>query len=156
MGGFSILLHSIIYLMLISLCLFLLFGSLGIISALMVIFSKNPVFSVLFLILSFFNLSVLLLLLGLDFLPITFLIVYVGAIAVLFLFVLIMLNIKISELREGTKHYLLVSVFLASFFLCALITIFYFEFIPLDFSDVPLSFLQDQFLLLTSCFDFSI
>lgn len=139
-----------------SLVLFYLFAGLGVISSLMVVISKNPVFSVLFLILSFFNLSVLLFLLGLEFLPITFLIVYVGAIAVLFLFVLIMLNIKISELKEGTRHYLPISIFLGFIFFFEIFTIFYFEFTPLGLSGVSVGFLQEFFLLINSSFEFSV
>ena len=82
------------------------FSSLALISGTMVIASRNPIYSVLFLILTFFNLSCLLFILNIEFLPILFLIVYVGAIAVLFLFVLIMLNIKLSELKEGMKQYI--------------------------------------------------
>ena len=76
-----------------SLLLFYFFGCLGIGSSMMVVLSRNPVFSVLFLILSFFNISALLFLLELEFLPIVFLVVYVGAVAVLFLFVVMMLNV---------------------------------------------------------------
>jgi NADH-quinone oxidoreductase subunit J len=72
----------------------------------MVISSRNPVYSVLFLILVFVNASGLLLLLGLDFFAMLFLVVYIGAIAVLFLFVVMMLNIKITELTENTLRYL--------------------------------------------------
>ena len=139
-----------------SLYLFYLFSGLATISTLMVVISKNPVFAVLFLILSFFNLSVLLFLLGLEFLPITFLIVYVGAIAVLFLFVLIMLNIKTAELREGTRHYLPSSIFLGFIFFFELFAFFYFRFVPLELSQVPVNFLQEFFLLLNSSFEFSV
>jgi NADH:ubiquinone oxidoreductase subunit 6 (subunit J) len=69
----------------------------------MIILTRNPVYSVLFLILAFCNFSILLVLIGLEFLPIVFLVVYVGAIAVLFLFVLMMLNIKIAEIQS--KNY---------------------------------------------------
>ena len=67
----------------------------------MVIRAKNPVYSVLFLILVFCNVSGILLLLNLDFFAMVFLVVYVGAIAVLFLFVVMMLNIKLNELSEN-------------------------------------------------------
>ncbi len=77
--------------------LFYLFSSLALISGLMVIQARNPVHSVLFLILVFFNAAGLLLLLGLDFFALILLIVYVGAIAVLFLFVVMMLNIKVCD-----------------------------------------------------------
>merc|ERR1712100_155237 len=81
----------------IELILFYLFSSLTAISSLMVIRSENPVHSVLFLILAFFNSAGLLLLLEVEFLAMLLVIVYVGAVAVLFLFVVMMLNIKASE-----------------------------------------------------------
>jgi NADH-quinone oxidoreductase subunit J len=88
-------------LMLISYYFFYLFSGFAVLSAFFVIFSKNPVFSVLFLIFTFTNVSCLLFLFNFEFLPVIFLIVYVGAIAVLFLFVLMMLNIKYAELQEN-------------------------------------------------------
>lgn len=71
------------------------------ISAAMVIVSENPIHSVIFLILVFCNAAGLLILLKIEFIAMMFLIIYVGAIAVLFLFVVMMLNIKISELSEN-------------------------------------------------------
>jgi len=85
--------------------IFTLFSTLTLISAGMVIRAQNPVHSVLFLILVFCNASGLLLLLGLDFFAMMFLVVYVGAIAVLFLFVVMMLNIKQAEIRENILRY---------------------------------------------------
>ena len=70
-------------------------------SAVMVIASKNPVHSVLFLILSFFNAAGLFVLLGAEYLAMTLVIVYVGAVAVLFLFVVMMLDVNFAELRQG-------------------------------------------------------
>ena len=102
-------LNNWISLMFLTSSVFHIFSSLALISGTMVISSRNPIYSVLFLILTFFNLSCLLFILNIEFLPILFLIVYVGAIAVLFLFVLIMLNIKLSELKEGMKQYILIS-----------------------------------------------
>jgi NADH:ubiquinone oxidoreductase subunit 6 (subunit J) len=81
--------------------LLFLFSSLAIISGSMVIISQNPIHSVIFLILSFCNATGILLLLQIDFIAMMFLIIYVGAIAVLFLFVVMMLNIKINELSEN-------------------------------------------------------
>ena len=81
----------------VELILFYLFSSLTAISSLMVIRSENPVHSVLFLILAFFNSAGLLLLLEVEFLAMLLVIVYVGAVAVLFLFVVMMLNIKASN-----------------------------------------------------------
>jgi NADH-quinone oxidoreductase subunit J len=80
--------------------LFYFFAGLTLISSIMVIGSRNPVHSVLFLILAFCNSAGLLLLLEIEFLAMIFIVVYVGAIAVLFLFVVMMLNIKISEVQD--------------------------------------------------------
>ena len=85
---------------------FYIFSSVTILSSLMVISSKNPVHSVLFLILSFVNTSALFILLGAEFLAMILVIVYVGAVAVLFLFVVMMLDINFIKLREGFLQYL--------------------------------------------------
>jgi NADH-ubiquinone oxidoreductase chain 6 len=97
--------------------LFSLFSAIALISAIMVIRSKNPVHSVLFLILVFCNSSGLLILLGLDFFAMIFLVVYVGAIAVLFLFVVMMLNIKVEEIHENALRYLPVGGIIGLIFL---------------------------------------
>ena len=73
--------------------------------AVMVISSRNPVHSVLFLILAFFNSGALFVILGAEFLAMMLVIVYVGAVAVLFLFVVMMLNINISKVKEGFQKY---------------------------------------------------
>lgn len=78
--------------------------ALGLFCALMVIFSINPIHSVLWLVLVFINTSILLISTGSDFLGLLFIIVYVGAIAVLFLFVVMMLNIKIAIREEVSKR----------------------------------------------------
>ena len=85
---------------------FYLFSSIAVFSALMVISAKNPVHSVLFLILSFVNASGLFVLLGAEFLAMILVVVYVGAVAVLFLFVVMMLDINYIKLREGFLQYL--------------------------------------------------
>jgi NADH-quinone oxidoreductase subunit J len=90
---------------LIALIAFYLFATLTIASALAVIFSRNPVHSVLWLIVSFFNGAGLMLILGAEFIAMLVVIVYVGAVAVLFLFVVMMLNIDFAVLRRGfTKN----------------------------------------------------
>lgn len=122
---------------------FCLFSSLALVSAILVIASKNPVYSVLFLILSFCNVSALLFLLNLEFLPITFLVVYVGAIAVLFLFVLMMLNIKLTELKAENAHFLPVACLLGIVFVLELFVMIRLEFLPLTFSFVHSPFLSD-------------
>ena len=85
---------------------FYMFAAVLMASAVMVIASRNPVHSVLFLILAFFNSAGLFVLIGAEFLAMILVIVYVGAVAVLFLFVVMMLDINFSELREGFLNYL--------------------------------------------------
>lgn len=80
---------------------FYLFATLALASAAMVIVAKNPVHAVLFLILTFFNAAGLFILLGAEFLAMLLVIVYVGAVAVLFLFVVMMLDVDFAELRAG-------------------------------------------------------
>ena len=74
-------------------------------SAAMVVVSRNPVYSVLFLILAFFNAAALFVLIGAEFIAMILVIVYVGAVAVLFLFVVMMLDINVAKLREGFLDY---------------------------------------------------
>src|SRR5476651_1087897 len=85
---------------------FYLFSAVLVASAVMVVFSKNPVHSVLFLILAFFNAAGLFILLGAEFVAMILVIVYVGAVAVLFLFVVMMLDIDFAELKKGAMQYL--------------------------------------------------
>ncbi len=84
---------------------FYLFAFIAVASAFMVISARNPVHSVLFLILTFFNAAGLFLLLGAEFLAMILLVVYVGAVAVLFLFVVMMLDVDFAELRSGLLSY---------------------------------------------------
>ncbi|MCB8875819.1 NADH-quinone oxidoreductase subunit J [Acidisoma silvae] len=84
---------------------FYLFAAILIVSSVMVVTSRNPVHSVLFLILCFFNAAALFLIAGAEFLAFILIIVYVGAVAVLFLFVVMMLDIDFSELRAGVQRY---------------------------------------------------
>ncbi|WP_136657021.1 NADH-quinone oxidoreductase subunit J [Nitratireductor sp. XY-223] len=84
---------------------FYLFSAIAIASAFMVISARNPVHSVLFLILTFFNAAGLFLLTGAEFLALILVVVYVGAVAVLFLFVVMMLDIDFTELRSGVMEY---------------------------------------------------
>ena len=85
---------------------FYLFAGVTIASAFMVISARNPVHSVLFLILAFFNAAGLFMLAGAEFLALILIVVYVGAVAVLFLFVVMMLDVDFAELREGFLQYL--------------------------------------------------
>jgi NADH-quinone oxidoreductase subunit J len=85
---------------------FYLFAAIAVVSALMVVTSRNPVHSVLWLILAFFNGAGLFVLMGAEFLAMLVVVVYVGAVAVLFLFVVMMLDINMLGLREGLLRYL--------------------------------------------------
>ena len=84
---------------------FYLFAAVLLASAVMVVTARNPVHAVLFLILAFFNAAALFLLAGAEFLAMILVIVYVGAVAVLFLFVVMMLDVNFAQLREGLQHY---------------------------------------------------
>src|ERR1700722_1406177 len=84
---------------------FYLFAALLLLSATLVVSSRNPVHSVLFLILAFFNAAALFLIAGAEFLAMILVVVYVGAVAVLFLFVVMMLDIDFEELRGGLQRY---------------------------------------------------
>ena len=92
--------------MIIAALFFYLFASICVASAVMVVASKNPVHSVLFLILAFVNAAGLFVLMGAEFLAMILVIVYVGAVAVLFLFVVMMLDVDFTELRQGFLNYL--------------------------------------------------
>jgi len=87
---------------------FYLFAAILVASAFMVIVSRNPVHSVLFLILCFFNAAALFVMMGAELLAMLLLIVYVGAVAVLFLFVVMMLDIDVAGMRRGVKQYMIV------------------------------------------------
>jgi NADH-quinone oxidoreductase subunit J len=104
--------------------LFYFFSTLTTICGILVISSKNPIHSILFLVLVFFNVSGLLIMLGVEFLALLFLIVYVGAIAVLFLFIIMMLSIKIPEYKITIYRYFHIGVILGVGFLCELLTVF--------------------------------
>ncbi len=85
---------------------FYVFAGICVASAVMVIAARNPVHSVLFLILAFVNAAGLFVLLGAEFLAMILVVVYVGAVAVLFLFVVMMLDVDFTELRQGFLNYL--------------------------------------------------
>jgi NADH-quinone oxidoreductase subunit J len=102
---------------------FYLFAGITVASAVMVIASKNPVHSVLFLILAFVNAAGLFVLLGAEFLAMILIVVYVGAVAVLFLFVVMMLDVDFAELRQGFLNYLPVGALIGVALLFELIAI---------------------------------
>jgi NADH-quinone oxidoreductase subunit J len=102
---------------------FYLFASVCVSSALMVIAARNPVHSVLFLILAFVNASGLFLLMGAEFLAMILVVVYVGAVAVLFLFVVMMLDVDFAELRQGFLQYLPVGGLVGLVFLAEILLV---------------------------------
>ena len=104
---------------------FYLFAGVCIASAFMVIASRNPVHSVLFLILTFVNAAGLFLLLGAEFLAMILIVVYVGAVAVLFLFVVMMLDVDFTELRQGFLDYLPFGAVIGLIFLIELVLVLF-------------------------------
>ncbi len=103
--------------------LFYVFAGTAVFSAAMVVFSKNPVNSVLFLILAFFNASGLFILLGAEFLAMLLIIVYVGAVAVLFMFVVMMLDIDYANLRQGVQKYLPIGMLVGGILMAEMILV---------------------------------
>lgn len=102
---------------------FYLFSGITIASAFMVVSSRNPVHSVLFLILAFVNAAGLFLLLGAEFLAMLLVVVYVGAVAVLFLFVVMMLDVDFAEFRQGFLQYLPIGALIGLIFAVELLLV---------------------------------
>lgn len=112
-----------------------------IICSFLLIFAKNPIHSVLYLICCFLNGAGFILFLGLEFLAVIFVVIYVGAIAVLFLFVVMMLDIKLLEINESLVKYLPISFFLAAVFIFEIL----FSFNDLFSSTNYIAFLFEDF-----------
>ena len=104
---------------------FYIFAGVTCLAGLMVISSRNPVHSVLFLILAFFNSAGLFVLLGAEFLAMLLVVVYVGAVAVLFLFVVMMLDINFAELREGFQRYMPLGLGVGGILLAEILFVFF-------------------------------
>jgi NADH-quinone oxidoreductase subunit J len=109
--------------MIIPLLVFYLFSAVAVAAGVMVISARNPVHSVLFLILAFFNGAGLFVLIGAEFLAMVLVVVYVGAVAVLFLFVVMMLDINFVRLREGFLQYLPIGALIGLVLLVELILV---------------------------------
>jgi NADH-quinone oxidoreductase subunit J len=103
---------------------FWVFAVVAVISGALVVANRNPVYSVLFLILTFFNAAGLFVLLGAEFLAMMLVVVYVGAVAVLFLFVVMMLDINFAELRQGFVRYLPIGAAIGVILVAELIFVF--------------------------------
>lgn len=103
--------------------LYKLFSLLTIVSSIMLILSVNPVHAVLYLILTFINAAILFIYLGLEFISVLILIVYIGAVAILFLFVVMMLNIKLIEIQENLIRFMPISIIIGLLFFFEIYTI---------------------------------
>ena len=102
---------------------FYLFAGICVASAVMVIVARNPVHSVLFLILAFVNAAGLFVLMGAEFLAMILIVVYVGAVAVLFLFVIMMLDVDFAQLRAGFIEYLPIGLVIGGIFMFELLLV---------------------------------
>lgn len=109
--------------MIINAIFFYLFAGITVASAVMVVTARNPVHSVLFLILAFVNAAGLFVLLGAEFLAMILIVVYVGAVAVLFLFVVMMLDVDFAELRQGFLSYLPIGALVGAVLLAELLVV---------------------------------
>jgi NADH-quinone oxidoreductase subunit J len=109
--------------MIVAALFFYLFAGVCVASAFMVIAAKNPVHSVLYLILAFVNAAALFVMMGAEFLAMILIVVYVGAVAVLFLFVVMMLDVDFAELKQGALQYLPVGVLIGGVFLAELLLV---------------------------------
>lgn len=122
---------------------FYLFAAVVLVSAIAVITARNPVHSVLFLILTFFNAAGLFILLGAEFIAMILVIVYVGAVAVLFLFVVMMLDISFSDLRKGAMQYVPMGLIIGGILLAELIAVFSaWKFAPNAADNIAVPFVQ--------------
>jgi len=109
--------------MIVTALFFYLFAAVCVASAVMVIAARNPVHSVLFLILAFVNAAGLFVMMGAEFLAMILIIVYVGAVAVLFLFVVMMLDVDFAQLKQGALQYLPVGALIGGIFLAELLLV---------------------------------
>jgi NADH-quinone oxidoreductase subunit J len=114
----------------IEILLFYILGSLALVSGSLVVSARNPVHSILFLVLVFCNSAGLLLLLETEFLAMIFLVVYVGAIVVLFLFVVMMLNIRVTELKESVLRYIPIGGLVLIIFLGEILSVINGDLVP--------------------------
>jgi len=109
-----------------------LISSISLISGIFVIISKNPIISVLFLIGLFLCISTYLMLLGMTFIGIAYLLVYIGAVSILFLFILMLINVRISELQGNTNNSLPLAIIIGT-------SLYYFLYKTLPFTDLDIT-----------------
>jgi NADH:ubiquinone oxidoreductase subunit 6 (subunit J) len=126
--------------------LFYILSSLALLSGGLVVSARNPMHSILFLVLVFCNAAGLLLLLETDFLAMIFLVVYVGAIAVLFIFVVMMLNVRVTELKESILRYVPIGGLVLIIFFVEVLSVINGDLVPF-FSSSSLDKVSQTFLL---------
>ncbi len=118
--------------------LFYIFAAIAVLAALRVVTARNPVHSALFLVLTFFNIAAIWMLLGAEFLAITLVLVYVGAVMVLFLFVVMMLDINLDKAREGFWRNLPVALFVGVVVVLELAAVIIHAFSGVKAADAPI------------------
>lgn len=123
---------------------------IAIVCAIFVIISKNPVISVLFLIGLFAGISSYLIILGLTFIGLAYLVVYIGAISILFLFILMLINIRISELQGNTNNSILLSILIGIFFSYTFFELAYYNLRGASSKETLLNIDNNQVLFVTS------
>src|ERR1700712_2812830 len=107
-------------------------ATLAVLSGILVIVCKNPILSVLFLIGLFLSIAGYLIVIGLNFIGLAYLLVYVGAVSILFIFILMLLNVRISELLGNTRNSLPLAIFI-------IISVYYPLYLTLPFSNYPMN-----------------
>lgn len=123
---------------------------IAIICAIFVIISKNPIVSVLFLIGLFAGISSYLIILGLTFIGLAYLVVYIGAISILFLFILMLINIRISELQGNTNNSVLLSILIGIFFSYTFFELAYYNLVSASSNNLRLNVYNNEVLFVTS------
>ena len=130
----------------------------SIISGILVIISKNPIVSILFLIGLFFSLASYLIILGVSFIGLSYLLVYVGAVSILFLFILMLINVRISELLSDTSNVIPLAILTAIFFIYSVYQLLPYDltalnlksfFVSFSFNSFPNYFNKDSIVFVT-------
>src|SRR5271166_3406604 len=104
----------------------------SILTGIFVIITKNPIISILFLICLFLSIASYLMLLGMNFIGLSYLLVYIGAVSILFLFILMLINIRISELQSDTNNSIPLAIIISVFFYCSVFQILPYNIVMLN------------------------
>jgi NADH-ubiquinone oxidoreductase chain 6 len=116
----------------------------SIICGILVIISKNPIVSVLFLIALFFSLASYLIILGLSFIGLSYLLVYVGAVSILFLFILMLINVRISELLSDTSNVIPLAILTSIYFIYSIYQLLPYNLTALDMKSFSINLSLDS------------